>query len=117
MSVPFLSNALQRMSKSLSRKGLYEFLSKEYSCIRAQSQVLTIGAGGEVNDLLTQYAQHMSFHVVSFDIDEKHNPDILGDICNYNFGKRTFDVIVMSEVLEHVCWPHLALQNVYQTLK
>lgn len=117
MRLPVVYNSLQRMSKSLSRKGLYEFLAQEYSGIRSESQVLTIGAGGKVNSLLNQYAQQAGFQVVSFDIDEKRNPDILGDICNYNFGDRTFDVIVMSEVLEHVHSPHLALQNIYKAIK
>ena len=117
MSVRVLSNAMQRMSKSLSRRGLYEFLAREYSRIDARAQVLTIGAGGEVNRLLARYSQQIGFKVVSFDIDASHKPDILGDICNHDFGGRTFDVIVMSEVLEHVRWPHLAVQNVYKTLK
>jgi SAM-dependent methyltransferase len=117
VTVPGFYYSLKRISKSLSRKGLYEFLAKEFSSIRFQSQVLTIGAGGEVNTLLDQFAQHFGFQVVSFDIDEKRTPDILGDICSYNFSDGTFDVVVMSEVLEHVHSPHLALQNIYKTLK
>ncbi len=41
-----------RLSKILSPKGLYEFLEQEYSEILAGESVITIGAGGGVNDLL-----------------------------------------------------------------
>jgi|ERR1043166_208986 SAM-dependent methyltransferase len=105
-----------RLSKVLSRKGLYEFLAGEFSRIKAGESVLTVGAGGEVEKLLDQYAAQQEFAVTSFDIDKKYEPDILGDICDYDFGARTFDVIVLSEVLEHVHSPHLAIDNIHRLL-
>jgi SAM-dependent methyltransferase len=105
-----------RLSKVLSRKGLYEFLRGEFSTIKADESVLTIGAGGEVQELLEQYSAQQKFAVTSFDIDKKYEPDILGDICDFDFGARTFDVIVLSEVLEHVHSPHLAIDNIHRLL-
>lgn len=106
-----------RLSKLISRKGLYEFLGREFARINRGASVLTIGAGGEVNELLGDYARRQGFIVTSFDIDEKYGPDILGDICTHDFGETGFDVIVLSEVLEHVHSPHLAIKNIHRILK
>lgn len=105
-----------RWSKRLSRKGLYEFLGREFSNIQTSQKVLSIGAGGEVNELLQQHSRQQEFSVTSFDIDEAYTPDLLGDICTFDFGQRSFDVIVLSEVLEHVHSPHLAIKNIYGVL-
>jgi SAM-dependent methyltransferase len=106
-----------RLSKLISRKGLYEFLSREFASVRAGEEVLTVGSGGEVGALLAEYAHRNGFTVTSFDIDEKYAPDILGDICTHDFGGRSFDVIVLSEVLEHVHSPHLAVGNIHGALR
>jgi len=106
-----------RLSKLISRKGLYEFLRREFSAIKPNEQVLTIGAAGEVNDLLAGYAQEQNFSVTSFDIDQKYQPDLLGDICTFDFGDRKYDCVVLSEVLEHVHSPHLAIRNIHGLLK
>lgn len=106
-----------RLSHVLSRKGLYPFLAREYGKIQAGERVLTVGAGGKVNALLETYARHRRFLVVSFDIDANRQPDILGDICDYDFGTRRFDVVVMSEVLQAVPAPHRAIENLYNALR
>jgi len=112
-----IDRAIVRMTKRLSRKGLYEFLANEYSKIPQGAHVLTVGAGGDVNDLLRKHANRQDFHVLSLDVDPSRKPDTVGDICDPDFGDRKFDVIVMSEVLEHVHSPHLALRNVHEVLK
>jgi SAM-dependent methyltransferase len=106
-----------RLSKLISRKGLYEFLGREFARILPGARVLTIGAGGEVSALLETHARRQKFTVTSFDIDEKYGPDILGDICAHDFGETSFDVIVLSEVLEHVHSPHLAIRNIHGVLR
>jgi SAM-dependent methyltransferase len=108
--------SIVRLSKLISRKGLYEFLQREFSSIRPNERVLTIGAGGEVHQLLAEYSREKDFSVTSFDIDPKYQPDILGDICTFDFGDRNYDVVVLSEVLEHVHSPHLAIGNIHRLL-
>jgi SAM-dependent methyltransferase len=113
----FLTSTIMAMSKRMSRRGLYEFLAGEYAVLPANGEVLSVGAGGEVNRLLVDFATRTGFGVVSFDIDAKRQPDIQGDICTHDFGARQFDAVVLSEVLEHVHWPHLALENIRKMLK
>lgn len=101
------------MSKTASRAGLYEFLEAQFATIPPAAHVLSVGAGGEVNRRLNGHSRTQGFQVVSFDIDEARGPDRVGDICTYDFAGERFDVVVISEVLEHVHSPHLALQNLH----
>lgn len=112
-----MSEWLIELSKNRSRQGLYEFLNKVFSKIKPNENVLTVGAGGEVNKLLDEYSEKNNFKVLSFDISDEQNPDILGDICNYDFEGNLFDTIVICEVLEHLHSPHLGVENIYKALK
>jgi len=105
-----------KLSKILSRKGIYPFLEKEFSNIKSGSKVLSIGAGGEINALLNAFAVKNNFNVTSFDISDDKHPDLLGDICIYDFKDEKFDVVVIAEVLEHLHSPHLAIDNIYKIL-
>ena len=108
---------LWRLSKKRSRHGLYEFLASQFSQITRNSIVLTIGSGGEINDLLDRYAQLASFRVTSLDIDPKRLPDVVGDACSCPFVENAFDAVVISEVLEHVHSPSDALASIHRILR
>ncbi len=112
----YLSSRLIYFSKRLSRAGLYEFLAAEYAQIPAGARVLTIGAGGPVNKLLNEHADRQNFTVVSVDIDPARRPDIVADLNQTNFDAQSFDVIVLSEVLEHVEEPQRALAHLHDAL-
>jgi SAM-dependent methyltransferase len=105
-------------SKKISRKGIYEFLEKEFSEIEKGSKILNVGAGGKIEELLQQYAQLRDYSIESFDIDPNRGPDIQGDICVYNFNDTDiYDCVVLSEVLEHLHSPHLAINQIFNILK
>lgn len=108
---------LVRASKVLSRKGLYPFLEANFGAIPPGSRVLTVGAGGEVNRRLYVHAESRALDVVSFDIDPGRGPDIVGDICDHHFVEGSFDVVVLSEVLEHLHSPHRAIERIHASLR
>jgi len=113
-----INRFLIRLSKKLSRKRVYSFLKQEFSTIESNSKVLNVGSSGEVESLLTEYSRENHFTVQFFDIDETKSPDIVGDICDYNFEhSNVFDCVVMSAVLEHLHSPHLAIYNIHKALK
>ena len=114
--IRFVYSIFIRMSKLLSRKGIYPFLHKEFQNIGLGKKVLTIGSGGEINKVLKEYSTKNNFEVISFDISEERKPDILGDICTYDFKELEFDVVVIAEVLEHLHSPHLAIDNIKKIL-
>ena len=105
-----------KLSKVLSRKGLYPFLERQFAQIAGGANVLNVGAGGDIEELLRRHAEARSFQVTSFDIDPDRGPEIVGDIATFDFGDRRFDVVVMSEVLEHVRAPEEAIKNVHEIL-
>jgi ubiquinone/menaquinone biosynthesis C-methylase UbiE len=106
-----------KLSKLLSRKGLYTFLDQELEKIPAGANVLNIGAGGDIGKTLRQHAERQHFKIMSLDIDEQRHPDIVGDICTCDFKGLQFDAVVMAETLEHIPSPHLALENIHRNLK
>lgn len=106
-----------KLSKILSRQGLYPFLENAFAQIPANASVLNVGAGGEIEGLLRQYASSRSFDVKSLDIDPARQPDIEGDLSSHDFGGKEFDVIVLSEVLEHIRTPDSAVNNALAGLK
>jgi len=110
-------NWLTSLSKKRSRQGLYEFLNAEFANIPSNAKVLTVGSGGEVNDVLKKHAKLHGFEFVSFDYDVSRKPDLLGDICEYDFKSQVFDAVVMCEVLEHLPSPQSGINTVYNVLK
>jgi SAM-dependent methyltransferase len=108
---------LVSFSKKRSRQGLYEFLELSFSKINPGSFVLTVGAGGKINDLLNSNADKIGFKILSLDINPDRQPDIIGDICQEIFRDNVFDVVVCCEVLEHLVSPHSGINNIHKTLK
>ena len=111
-----IQDRFRKVTKILSRKGLYEFLEREYALIAPGARVLNVGSGGEIGNLLDDFAHVRGFEILTLDIDERRRPDLIGDICDFDFGSQTFDVVVMSEVLEHVHSPHLGIDNIRSVL-
>jgi SAM-dependent methyltransferase len=53
--------------------------------------------GGEYSPLFNK-----NFKIKTFDISEKWNPDIVGDITKIVFEENTWDVIVCVQTIEHI---------------
>ena len=112
-----IQNYFTKKSKLFSRKGLYEFLGEQYALLPAKSKILLVGSGGEIAEHLNRIASKKNFILKSIDIDEKQKPDIIGDICIYDFNNKKYDVVILAEVLEHTHSPQNAINNIYSALK
>lgn len=112
-----IRSTVVRLSKGLSRQGLYPFLDEHLARLPEGAKVLNVGAGGEVAAVLKAHAGRRSLQVTSLDIDPGRDPDIVGDIAEFNFGEKRFDAVVMCEVLEHVREPRQAIENVRRFLR
>ncbi len=111
-------NLIIRASKLLSRQGLYPFLRREFARIPPGANVLTVGGDGLITDLLRHESKVRGFRLVTVDIDEHRNPDIVADFCDESkLPAQTCDFVVLSEVLEHFHAPPQALIQARRLLR
>jgi SAM-dependent methyltransferase len=109
------TSPLYRLSKRLSRRGLYSWLTATLSRhgVGELPVVLNVGAGGEI-------AQHLAEAGVdawSLDIDPRRRPDAQGSVEALPFATASVNAVVCMEVLEHVAHPTVALGEIGRTLK
>lgn len=66
----------------------------------SEGKILFIGPGDNVvPDYLKKGGK---YEIVTFDIDQDLNPDVVGDVRDLKFEENEFDLVVAFEVLEHV---------------
>lgn len=94
------------MFKKITRKNL-DFLLSKYS---SDKRVLDIGSGG------SKYSVFFP-NRLTVDIDPKREPEILADIQSMPFLDEEFEIILCTEVLEHVIDPKLAISEMKRVLK
>ncbi|MCD7726162.1 MAG: class I SAM-dependent methyltransferase [Clostridiales bacterium] len=100
--------------------GAYEDILNKIDIIGEDGNILEAGCGeGEVTDFI--YHQIRGANIEAFDISEKvisiakkrcEHTDIsfrVGSI--YNIGSRKYDLVICSEVLEHLEYPEKALEQ------
>lgn len=104
-----------RLSKAISRQGLSSFLSAECERLGAEDRVLSVGGEGLVDDLLSRARQAEGFSWTRLDVEPRTRPDVVGDISSWRRDDG-FDVIFLSEVLEHVRRPRAAISNLFASL-
>ena len=87
---------------------------------KKQINVLEAGCGSVTREL--QFKENA--YLVGIDISEDQlernkllHEKILGNLETYNFGKKSFDVIVCRYVLEHLSGPRNALKNLFKATK
>jgi ubiquinone/menaquinone biosynthesis C-methylase UbiE len=68
------------------------------------ASVLVVGKG---NGLIEWYLKKKVGRVVSIDIDESLEPDVVGDVRSMPFQDNEFDVVLCAEVLEHLPYEDL----------
>ena len=70
-------------------------------------KILIIGPG---QGLDTFFLKWREYEVTTFDIDTTFNPDVIGSVHDLSmFENKSFDVIIVSHVLEHLAVPYLDL--------
>ncbi len=94
------------MFKKITRGHLEKFLERHKSDVR----VLDIGSGGS--------SYHRFFpNRLSIDIDPARKPDIVADAHNLPFKDGEFELVLCTEVLEHVKDPRKVIGEIGRVLK
>ena len=104
------------LSKVFSRKNLNKYLTDQLVNTKSDSKILLVGAGGRINNLLSQISTEKGFHLKTIDINPDTKPDILHDICDYDFSNEKYDVVLIPEVLQAIRTPDKAIANMYSSL-
>lgn len=100
----------------LSREFIEENVNKHLNLVKEDAIVLDIGSQGK--DLGRTFPKGSIIRTL--DIDETANPDYLADICENNssiISDESFDAVILTDVLEHVCQPFFAVDEVIRILK
>ncbi|HAV43452.1 TPA: hypothetical protein DCX15_05500 [bacterium] len=100
------------LTVSAYRYSFIEYLKEESKL--CEGKVLDVGAGGWV--LPWRLFRHCEY--ITMDVEKNENIDVVGDVQDMHmFEDSSFDVIICSEVLEHVPSPHRAISEIYRILK
>ena len=105
------------LSKIFSRKNLNKYMVDQLENVKSDSKVLLVGAGGRINNLLRELSDAKGFHLKTLDINPNYNPDILHDICDYDFSSEKYDIVLIPEVLQAIKTPDKAIENIHSSLK
>ena len=114
--ISYIEDKLFKLSKSFSRMNLYEHMKTSIETLKVSDckQVLNIGSGGVIENILIQ--NKILFR--SLDIDRRRNPDILCNMEDMSMLKdQSYDAVFCMEVLEHVRNPFKAVEEVFRILK
>jgi SAM-dependent methyltransferase len=95
------------LTKKITRANLDKFISKHGS----DKLTLDLGCSGTPN-----YAKYFK-NRIGLDIKDGEGVDVVGDAHNLPFPDGKFDVIVCTEVLEHLHTPHTAVSEMNRVLK
>lgn len=93
-------------TKSLeSRKhwGFYwnqAWLVHQYTSL--DERLIEIGVG---TGFLSNYLRGLGWDVLTVDIDEDKNPDIVCDVSTYDFSNDSFSSVIAFEIFEHIPFP------------
>jgi predicted SAM-dependent methyltransferase len=79
-------------------------------------KVLEIGIG---NQFVAQYLTSRGLKIITFDVEKKLGPDVVGSVLEVPFEGATFEVILCCEVLEHLPYPKFvpALKEIWRVSK
>jgi len=94
------------MFRKITREQLEKFLSRHAS----DKRVLDIGSGG------SSYGRFFP-NRLSVDIDPERKPDMVADAHNLPFKDGEFELVLCTEVLEHVLDPKKVISEISRVLK
>ncbi|MBN2094117.1 MAG: methyltransferase domain-containing protein [Candidatus Zambryskibacteria bacterium] len=94
------------MFQKITRRNLEKFLKNHAS----DKRVLDIGSGGSGYDKFFP-------NRIAVDIDPNRKPDIVADAKKLPFRDEEFEMILCTEVLEHIDEPKVAINEMKRVLK
>jgi len=100
---------------SLNRFVSYWYEIHEINRLK-QKSVLEIGIG---NAFVSKYLKERGVNIFTLDIDEKLNPDIVGNVLDLPFPDNSFEIVACCQVLEHLPYKkfYKAISEIFRVSK
>ena len=115
-----LWGAFLKILKRWTRANIFIPIHEHLSSIEPNAHILSIGGFGSIDNLLRENLKNSALTLRTFDIDEKHKPDLLGDVQELSKlippGSKRPDLIIALEVFEHVPSPKDAIFECFKSL-
>jgi SAM-dependent methyltransferase len=111
-----LSHPCHGLAYSLRRYVVDQYYLSEVASLAAGRLILDLG-GTKVGKRGVFNIDSFDHQVINLNISPLKSPDLLGNAASLPFGNNTFDVVICSELLEHVHEPIESLIEIYRVLK
>lgn len=109
-------NSLGDSAYSLRRYYVDRFLCEQFEKIPASASVLDIGGHKDsIRGNFSPYAYGID--VTCVNISDEKGTDIISDATLLPIQEKAFDIVLCSELIEHVYKPHEVLEEIYRVLK
>lgn len=111
-----LPSAYDEFFFPIARQFIEDNVNKVVGTLPEDVSILDVGSQGK------ELGRHFPARacIKTLDIDAASKPDYVADICEQNsetLPENSFDIVLLTDVLEHVCQPFDAINEVLRILK
>lgn len=105
------------------RKEIFYFLQKYRNMLEPEGwDILDVGTAGDPPRPDGKPGGNYQFfgegnRYKTVDVSEEFQPDYVEDICHTSFKNNTWDLIILSQTLEHIYTPHTAVLECHRIIK
>lgn len=85
--------------------------------ISNKANILDVGTAGDKERPSENFKYFPSNNFKTLDIDIQWHPDYVGDICKTDFRDNYWDLIILSQTIEHIWDFRAAFSEIYRILK
>lgn len=96
---------------------LNKCLASQADLFRNASVVLDVGGKREIGDKGFRYPVENAGSWIYLNIESKAKPDVVADAANLPFQDASVDVVICTEVLEHLVTPGLCVDEIWRVIK
>ena len=82
---------------------------------KKNKRILVIG-GGEVGNGFNFFNEKFKDNIISIDIYDSSNVDLIADAHDLPFKENYFDIVIIQAVLEHVLNPNVVVDEIFRVL-
>lgn len=80
-------------------------------------KILDVGTAGDKIRPSENFQYFPSKHFKTLDVDPQWKPDYVGDICRTDFPSGHWDLVILSQTLEHIFDFRAAIAEIYRIVK